>query len=147
MKTKEVLEQPNAGDAVNRRNLKRDAALFAVSEVKQLLLQLRLIQKKPLLAFGFAFDADAGTGVQLVEFFQPIGGENFVNGLATIAAKMFFVLGEIGIATRLPAMKTGHALFRMAFYVHANTCADIENYINGFAHNGSPISSSIELLR
>jgi hypothetical protein len=72
MQAKQIFQQPNAGDAMNGRDAKRDAAQRAVGEIQEFLLQYRLVEKSPLLAFRRAATAHARVIAQIIKVLQAV---------------------------------------------------------------------------
>ena len=105
MQAEQIFQQPNAGDTVNRRDAKGDAALLAIGEIKQSLLQGRFVEKSPLPLLRVASDAHAGGLGQFIKMFKAVFGKNFMHCQAAVAAKDFLCRGETGVAAGFSTMK------------------------------------------
>ena len=106
LQPEQVLQQPHARHAMNRRHLEGDPADLAIREIEQLLLQRRVIQVSPPLAFGRPPDPHARMPAQVVELPQAALRQQIVNEQAAPAAKHFVVLGQVRVRARLAAVET-----------------------------------------
>src|SRR5262245_41710576 len=111
MKPKQVLQQPNTGDAVNRWNSQGDPADFAIREVQQPLLERRVIQIRPAFGWvvGWTPDPHAWMRAEFVKLSKPALRQQIVHNLAAPAAKNLFSLAEGVVRTRLATVKAGGA--------------------------------------
>src|SRR3954464_11778531 len=114
MQSKQIFQQPHAGDAMNRWNSKCHAAECAVSEINQSLLQCRVVEESPLLALRRFGGAHAGVAAQIVKVLQPVFGEQIVDDQATLAAKNPFADRERGIDAGVSTMKAACVFTRRA---------------------------------
>ncbi len=106
MQPEQVLQQPNAGNAMNRRDLKGNAADLAVREIEQPLLNGRFIQIGPLLTFGLSTNTNARGLSQIIEVFQTMFSKQIVHDLAALAAEIISAPGKRKVFARLAAVIT-----------------------------------------
>jgi hypothetical protein len=109
MQLKQILEQPDAGDAVNRRDPECHLADSVIAEIQQLTLNDRIIQAGPLLAGSRSPNPNAGVPVQVVEMFQTVVSKQIVNGSTALAAEVLFAVSEGMAGARFAAMVTACA--------------------------------------
>src|SRR6266496_3409692 len=110
MQSKEILQKPDASDAVNGRQMQRDLRLPVVGEVQQLLLHSRIIQKCPLLLLSCALYLCPRRLAEFVELAQSVLEEKAVNRLAAQTAKRPGARRKHAAHARFPAMKAPRLL-------------------------------------
>ena len=108
---KQVLEQPNAGHTMDRRDAQGEPAETAIAEVQQLFLHRGFIQAPPAVPapvpLAWPHPRVPGQGVVTREL---VFSQQVMHQQAPLAAKDLVVPGQTGVAARFAAVKTGGGL-------------------------------------
>jgi hypothetical protein len=106
MQLKEILQQPDTSDAVDPRDMKRDARDVFVTEVYQVPGDIRVVKISPTTFFHLTSHLKARVGLEIVKVPESAGSQQLVYRFAPVAAERFATFFEKPSAARFAAMKT-----------------------------------------
>ena len=104
MQPEQVLEQPDASNAVDGRQVKGNSPRAVVREIEQPAFDLRVIQEGPPRRAAGRIDAHPRMPVQIVEMAQTTLPQQLVHGETAVAAKAFALSLKGGPAAGRAAM-------------------------------------------
>jgi hypothetical protein len=101
-----IFQQPDTGNTVHLRQVKRNLDGVPLLKFDQLFLQLCIVQIGVAFCKTLTFKALSGVFIQIIEFTQVVRIQNFINHLTALTTKVLVANMQAIIRTSIMAVKT-----------------------------------------